>query len=153
MLYRPDKAGDVSSELDDGAGRGKPNPNSALVWEYLGQGEDKMHRSLSSVVIENNLVIAPDRNGIIHCLDARSGVLHWTHNAKAGIYGSPLIVDGKVYVGDEDGDMLILELAQEKRVIAERNFGKPLYSSPVYANGVLFVMTAGDLYAIRESRR
>lgn len=149
----PMKREDVSSELDDGTGQGKPNPNSALVWEYLGRGQDKMHRSLSSVAIDNNLVIAPDRNGLIHCLDARSGEVQWVHNAKAGIYASPLIVDGKVYIGDEDGDFLILELAREKTRIVERNFGKPIYASPVYANGVLYVMTAGDLYAIRDSRR
>ncbi len=29
----PTKSGDVSPELDDGPGKGKPNPNSAVVWE------------------------------------------------------------------------------------------------------------------------
>lgn len=32
------KRGDISSELDDGTGQGKPNPNSGLVWEFVNRG-------------------------------------------------------------------------------------------------------------------
>ncbi|MEW6303105.1 MAG: PQQ-binding-like beta-propeller repeat protein [Verrucomicrobiota bacterium] len=149
----PTKSGDVSSELEDGPGRGKANPNSALVWEYLGEGEERMGRMLASVAIHDDLVIAPDRRGMIHCLDARTGAKQWTHDTRASVWCSPLIADGKVYVGDEDGDLVILRLARQKVRVAEHNLWSPIYASPVYANGVLYVMTSTHVHAIRADER
>ena len=149
----PTRRGDISSELDDGSGRGKPNPNSGLVWEYLGMGGDPMHRTMSSVTIHNNFIVAPDHGGLVHCLDARTGRRYWTHDVAAKIFCSSLIADGKVYVGDEDGDLVVLELSQEKKQLIEHNFSAPIYSSPVYSNGVLYVATYEYLHAIEQERR
>ena len=57
----------------------------------------------------------------------------------AAIWGSPLVVDGKVYLGDEDGDVVVLQAGKEKKLIAEMNMGSSVYSSPVPANGALSV--------------
>lgn len=149
----PMKRGDISSELDDDSGRGRPNPNSGMVWEYLGEGdrdEDRMHRTLASVVIHNGLVIAPDLSGIVHCLDARNGKKLWTHDTKAAIIGSPLIVGDKVYVGTDDGVVFLFELARQKRLIAERDMEQSIESGPAFANGVLYLMNRNSLFAIGE---
>ena len=114
--------------------------------------EDKMHRTVSSVAIHNSLVIAPDSSGLIHCLDAETGKKYWTHDSFAGIWASPLIADGKVYVADEDGDVCIFKLAKQKKLLAEQQFNQLIESSPVYANGVLYVMTRSVLYAIKHQR-
>jgi outer membrane protein assembly factor BamB len=137
------KWGDISSELDDGTGRGKPNPNSGLVWEFVKRGdnnEDKMHGSLSSVAVHNSLVIAPDSAGLVHCLDAETGKKYWTHDSYGGIGGSPLIADDKVYVANEDGDVNIFKMAKQKKLLARREFYNAIDSSPVYANGVLYAI-------------
>lgn len=149
----PSKRGDISSELDDGAGGGRPNPNSGLVWEYLGEGkgeEERMNRTLASVVIHKGLVIAVDASGIVHCLDSRNGKQLWQHETDAAIHGSPLIVGGNVYVPTEDGDVLILELAHEERLIATRYMNGPIEAGLVYANSTLYAMTRHTLYAIGE---
>src|SRR5690606_31369169 len=67
---------------------------------------------------------------------------------RARLLGSPLIVDGKVYLTTGDGDLLIFALSKEKRVLASYNFGQYLFSSPVFANGVLYVTAGQHLYAI-----
>ena len=46
--------------------------------------------------------------GFVHCLDAETGKLYWTYDMKAHMWGSTLVADGKVYVGDEDGDFVVL---------------------------------------------
>ncbi len=149
----PSKRGDISSELDDGAGGGRPNPNSGLVWEYLGEGkseEERMNRTLASVVIHKGLVIAVDASGFVHCLDARNGKPFWRHDTFAAIYSSPLIVGGSVYVANQDGKVSIFELAREKRLIATHSTNDAIESGLVYANSALFVMTRDTLYAIGE---
>jgi outer membrane protein assembly factor BamB len=111
-----------------------------------------MHGSMSSVAIYNSLTIAPDSAGLVHCLDAETGKKHWTHDTDAGIWASPLIVDGKVYVAYEDGTLFVFELAKQKKLLAQREFDNAIESSPVYANGVLYVMTHRVLYAIKHQR-
>ena len=72
----------------------------------------------------------------------------WELDLLAAVWGSPFVVDGKVFIGDEDGDLVILKAGPNKDLIFETNFGNTLYSTPVVANGILYVMTRSHLYAI-----
>jgi precorrin-6B methylase 2 len=101
------------------------------------------------VAIHDGLVIAPELSGFVHCLDAETGERYWTHDVLDSILSSPLIVDGKVYVGDEDGEVCIFELSKEKKVLGERIMPNFVYSSPVFANGVLYIAAQNQLYAIQ----
>lgn len=121
---------------------------SALIWDYRG-----IHRSISTVSIdpETGLLFVGDFSGFVHCLDAETGQLHWTHDMKAHMWGSTLVADGKVYVGDEDGDLVVLAATREKKVLSECNLGAPIYSTPVVANGVIYVGCNTHLYAFHDS--
>ncbi len=98
------------------------------------------------------MVIAPDASGYIHCLDARTGAPYWVHDARDQIIGSPLIVDGKVYVPTDAGTTVVLALAREKKVLAENEAPEAIRSTPVFANGVLYLASDTKLYAIRAGR-
>jgi hypothetical protein len=39
------------------------------------------------------------------------------------------VVDGKLYVGDEDGDVVVLAADKTKKVLSEVNVGAPVYST------------------------
>lgn len=123
---------------------------SALIWEYRG-----IHRSISTVSIDPaaGLLFVGDFSGFVHCLDAETGKHYWTHDMKAHMWGSTLAADGKVYVGDEDGDFVVLAAAKEKKVISETNLNASIYSTPVIANGVIYVGTQTHLYALYDSAR
>ena len=68
----------------------------------------------------------------------------------AASWGSPLIVDGKVYIGDEDGDICIFALGKEKELLAEINMGNSVYSTPIVAGDTLYIANRSHLFAIRE---
>ena len=147
----PTKRGVFSNELDERLGRRRPNETSGFVWEYVGEGDrdqDRMHRTLSAVVIHKGLVIAPDLSGgIIHCLDARNGKTVWTHDANAALFASPLIVGDKIYVAADDA-VIVLELSREKRLLARHEMNDAIEAGPVFANGVLYLTTRNSLFAI-----
>ena len=59
-------------------------------------------------------------------------------------------MDGKVYLGNEDGELVILKAGKEKEEIATVEFPTPIFSTPVVANGVLYIMTQSHLYAYQQ---
>ncbi|HUG93262.1 MAG TPA: PQQ-binding-like beta-propeller repeat protein, partial [Planctomycetaceae bacterium] len=169
----PTKTGDLSAELAvDAAGeviphrrmqaidpakgeRAVANPGSGLVWEFTERGddfEDAMRRSVSSVAVHKGLVVAVDFDGLVHCLDARTGEKHWTHDVFARVLGAPLIVDDTIYVADDDGRLTMHKLGTEKQVLGEISHDSAAYCAPIFANGVLYVATLRRLYAIRDEQ-
>jgi len=116
------------------------------IWSY-----DKINRSISTVSIAEGLLYVGDYAGNIHCLDADTGEVYWVHPTEAHIWSSTMVADGKVYVGTEDGDVWILTAGKERQVLNRINLGAPVYSSPIVANGVLYVASQTHLYAIQES--
>ena len=78
------------------------------------------------------------------------GEPHWVHDTFAAVWASPLIADGRLYLGDEDGDVVVLKPGKEEVVIAETNLGSSVYSTAVPANGVLFLASRNQLFALQQ---
>jgi outer membrane protein assembly factor BamB len=140
----------------------RPNPNSAALWHYAhadanGNGktefEETMHRTCGTAAIKDNLLFIADFSGLVHCLDATTGEPHWTHDMLAASWASPLIVDGKVYIGDEDGDICVFELSPKLNLISEVNMGSSVYSTPIVANNVLYISNKDHLFAIEADKK
>ena len=127
----PTKRGDITKD--------------GLVWHY-----DKIRRSISTPAIKDGIVYQADFSGFLHALDAKTGQVYWTHDVFAAVWGSPMLIDGKIYLGDEDGDVVILQEGKVKKVIAEINMGSSVYSTPVPANGALYIVNRNQLYALKE---
>jgi hypothetical protein len=145
-----------------------PNPNVGVVWHYDAidangnnklDFEETMHRTIGSAAIKDDLLFIADFSGLVHCLDAKKlssagkPVVYWTHDMFAASWGSPLIVDGKVFIGDEDGDITVFELSSKKKIINEINMLNSVYSSPVAANDTLFISNKSTLFAIKQGAR
>jgi outer membrane protein assembly factor BamB len=117
------------------------------IWSF-----DKINRSISTVSITpEGLLFINDFSGYTYCLDAETGQHYWTHDHQSHIWGSTLVADGKVYVGNEDGEFLILAASKEKKEIFRTQLGAPIYSTPVVANDALYVASNRHLFAIRKN--
>ena len=150
--------GNISFEIVGAAGKIELNPNSGLIWRFGSVGGEKkgpaaFYGSLGNFAIHDGLAHCPDFAGYVNCLDARTGQLHWKHDVRAEIMGTPLIVDGKVYVNCEDGMVRLFNLSKEKSVLGEIDMDDSLFVSPIFANGVLFLGTRTRLYAIAGAEK
>ena len=116
---------------------------TGLVWHY-----DKIRRSISTAAVHDGIVYFADFSVFLHALDAKTGQVYWTHDMFAAVWGSPLVVEGRVYLGDEDGDITILQAGRELKVIGEMNMGSSVYATPVPANGSLFISGRNQLFAL-----
>ncbi|HEV7904381.1 MAG TPA: PQQ-binding-like beta-propeller repeat protein [Pyrinomonadaceae bacterium] len=121
---------------------------TGLVWHY-----DKIRRSVSTPAIRDGIIYQADFSGFLHALDAKTGQVYWTHDLFAAVWGSPISIDGKIYIGDEDGDITIMQEGKTKKIIAEGiSMASSVYSTPVPANGTLFIANRNQLYAIAEQK-
>lgn len=116
---------------------------SGKVWEYK-----KIGHVLGTPSVADGLVVVGDFAGILYCFDATNGQLYWSHDTESRIWGSTLVADGKIYAGNEGGALLVLAESKEKKVINTVTFEGAIYSSPVVANGVMYIATETYLYAI-----
>ena len=117
------------------------------LWHY-----DKIRRSISTGAYYNGLLFYADFSGFLHCLDAKTGAAYWTHDMLAAVWGSPMVIDGKVYLGDEDGDVVVLEASKMKKLIAESSLGSSVYATPVPANGAIFIANRNQLWALEVKK-
>lgn len=119
---------------------------SALLWSY-----DLKDHSCSTPAVHDGLVYAADCGRMIHCVDAETGRVCWTHQTKGDIWASPLIADGKLYVGTNRRDFWIMAAGREKEVLSTIQMDSAVSGTAVAANGVLYVTTMRKLYALQKT--
>ncbi|MDB5311471.1 MAG: outer rane biosis protein BamB [Gemmataceae bacterium] len=194
----PTKKGDISDEIAaeqksaDGKVtiEGKPNPNSCKVWMYGGDEKRpfavrdfKFGRTMCTACIVDDVLYLGELPGYVHCFNAKTGEHYWQYDTKSAMWGSCYYADGKVLIGNDNGDLYVWrhdktpaqiddldekapnqkaarEFRQKKRkeiedkyLLAKIEFDAPVRSNPVVANGVLYVMTEKTLYAIKTKAK
>lgn len=115
------------------------------IWHF-----QKIRRSISTAAVKDGLIYLADFSGFLHCLDAKTGELYWTHDMFAAIWGSPMVIGDKVYLGDEDGDIAVMEHSKTFKLVSEQNMGSSVYATAVPSNGAIFIMNRNQLYALQE---
>lgn len=147
----------------------RPNPNSAVVWEYSVDDrdgdkdiafEEQFHRSIGTVAIRDGVLYIADFSGLFHCLDAKTGKVNWVYDMLSAAWGSPLIVEDKVYIGDEDGEISVFRHAADPSeamreedgemvpFYGTRNMGASVYGTPIVAGNVLYIGNQTHLFSI-----
>jgi len=124
------------------------NKNSGLVWHYGGKAPENYNRNylfgrtMSTCAVQDGLCYAADYDGYIYCLDANTGEKYWEDRLGADTWSSPYWVDGKIYIGTENGTVRIYQHGKTKNLLGTINTGaEAVRATPVAVGGVLFVMT------------
>ena len=166
FVFRIDatKKGDVSEDLGERGKAGTPNPNSGLIWKYGGaeiaapevdpkktNEKSIFHRSISTAAIGDGMVFIADMTGFVHCIDWKTGLRNWRHDLRDNVWGSALLVDQKILLGSEEGQLLIFDATKadpgKPQRIDTENYSS-IYSTPVIANGKLFIVDRTMLYVV-----
>ncbi len=123
---------------------------TAVVWKKSGA---EFNRTMSTASISDGLLYIADLSGFVYCYDLATGEQHWKYDAFAAIWGSTFVADGKVYIGDEDGDIAVLKAGKKMELLAEVNMGAAVYTTPVAKDGVIYVASRTHLFAIKDGMR
>jgi len=114
-----------------------------VVWSYPLE-----KHVLSTPAILNDLIFITDAGRKVHCLEIKTGKPFWVHETDGEFWGSPMVADGKLFVGTRRGDFWIFEAEKEKKVLCRTQLGSPVSATPMAANNTLYLSTMRDLYAV-----
>ena len=115
------------------------------IWSYK-----KIGRTMGTVSIADGLLYIADFAGVLHCLDADTGNVCWTHDMKERTWCSTLVADGKVYIGTERRALWIFRAGRTKEVLARVKVKSRISSMATVSNGVLYIPSNKYLHAVRK---
>ena len=84
----------------------------------------------------------------VHCLDARTGKVHWQRRLPGGYSASPVYGAGHLYFQSEDGVGTVLEAGKTFRQVSRNEIGERTLASYAVADGAIFLRGARRLYRI-----
>ena len=77
----------------------------------------------------------------------RTGKPCYVYDTKAEAWGSTLVADGKLYFGNQK-ELYIMAAGRAPKLLNKIRLGSPVYSTPIVANGVLYVASQHYLWAV-----
>jgi outer membrane protein assembly factor BamB len=108
LAKKPDNKEKDLSIIGDAVDPKSPqNKDSGLVWHFGGEINPKpdegreyyFGRTMSLATIHDDLLYIADLDGVVYCMDAKTGKKYWDYDCKTEIWASPYWVDGKVLIG------------------------------------------------------
>ena len=108
----------------------------------------------ASPVMDAERLYSVDNSAIVGAFDLKTGALLWQKTLGTLQKGSPVLADGKLYVGTENGKFFILKpSATGVEVLDDDLLGtaqepEPIIASPIVANGRVYVTSMEHVYAI-----
>jgi outer membrane protein assembly factor BamB len=120
------------------------------VTEHLWKRTDTGTFVPSATVWQQNVYLVRDR-GEVECLNPQTGQTIWKDNlprASANIYGSPVIVGGKLYAVREDGALFVANVDGKFELLAENHMDERVIATPVALGNRLLVRGEKNLICL-----
>jgi outer membrane protein assembly factor BamB len=139
FAVRADARGDITPP----AGKTSAGP---VVWSRTGRGP-----YMPTPLVYKGIVYVLANNGVFDAYDLASGDEIYRQRLDQvgnGFSASPVAADGKIYLSNEDGDILVVEAGRTFRQLAMNEMGDLTMATPALSSGVMFVRTATSLVAI-----
>jgi outer membrane protein assembly factor BamB len=121
------------------------------LWRY----EKNFTSVIPSVLAYQGVLYVVRNGGILTTHDAATGqVVKAARMAGAlgGYSSSPVAAGGKVWIGSEEGKLVVVKAAGEWEVLAVNDLGEGIYATPALAGGVIHLRTEEALYAFASLR-
>jgi outer membrane protein assembly factor BamB len=143
FVMRPGGRGDLS--LKEGE-----TSNGSVAWSRPTGGS-----FLPTPLAYRGVLYVLANNGVLDAYDLKTGDGIYRQRLPAigsGFSASPIAADGKIYLPNEDGEMLVVSAGREFRHIATNTMGELLMATPALSGGVMYVRGLHSVFAIGAKR-
>jgi outer membrane protein assembly factor BamB len=135
--------GDVS--LGDGQ-----TSSAAVAWSKTGRGS-----YMPTPLAYQGILYVLANNGVFDAYDLQTGEEIYRQRLEgvgSGFSASPVAADGKIYLSNEDGEMLVIQAGRTFKLLATNSMGELLMATPALSNGTLFVRSSTSISAISATK-
>jgi outer membrane protein assembly factor BamB len=102
----------------------------------------------SSLLWYRGLVYAWMDNGVLVCLDGKTGDELYRERLGAAANSSPIASDGHLFVSDNDGKTFVVQAGRDFKLLATNLLGERITASPAITGRWLLYRTDSHLYCI-----
>jgi outer membrane protein assembly factor BamB len=139
FAVRPSARGDLTL--------GKNSTSSdAVPWSKTGRGS-----YMPTPLVYDGILYVLANNGVFDAYDVATGEEIYRQRLEhlgSGFSASPVAADGKLYLANEDGDILIVRAGRTFEHLGANSMGELLMATPALSEGVMYVRGTGTLFAI-----
>ncbi|HEX6316705.1 MAG TPA: PQQ-binding-like beta-propeller repeat protein, partial [Gemmatimonadaceae bacterium] len=143
FAVRPGSRGDLTLP----AGR---TSSAAVAWSWSGRGS-----YMPTPLAYDGLLYVLANNGVLDAYELATGREIYRQRLPlvgSGFSASPVAADGKIYLSNEDGEMLVVRAGRTFEHVATNSMRELLMATPALSNGVMYVRGASSLFAIGSRR-
>ena len=143
FVLKPGARGDLT--LPDGK-----TSSDAVVWSRTGRGS-----YMPTPLIYNGILYVLANNGTFDAYNLKTGEELYRQRTPvigSGFSASPVAADGKIYLSNEDGEIIVVAAGQKFSHIATNTMGELLMATPALSDGVMYVRSAESLFAIGKRK-
>ncbi|NCF88903.1 MAG: PQQ-binding-like beta-propeller repeat protein [Verrucomicrobiaceae bacterium] len=132
VAVRPNKAGGAKGEL---------------VYDVT-----KSVPLVPSFVVKDDLLFLWTDGGIVTCLEASTGEVHWRERVGRSCYSSPLWIDRRIYGISKRGEVVVLAASREFEELGRVDLCEKTFATPAIAGGVMYLRTQSRLYSLGKAK-
>ncbi len=139
FAVKPGARGDLTLAKD-------ATESAQVAWSKTGRGS-----YMPTPLAYRGIVYVLANNGVFDAYDAKTGKEVYRQRLPlvgSGFSASPVASDGKIYLSNEDGEMLVIEAGATFKHIATNSIGEMLMATPALSDGVMYVRGVSTLFAI-----
>jgi len=125
-----------------------PSGSGDVSKTHIKYQRDKTLPYVPTPVAYNKHVYLWNDNGVVSCIEAKTGRNIWTKRVGGKYSGSPVCIDGKLYAISEKGNVVVIAASPKYRFIAKTSLGDPSHATPAVANGRLYLRTFHSLICL-----
>ena len=134
LAVKPSGTGDITGNIAWQMAKGAPNTPTPII-------------------VGDELYMLSDQ-GMLSCLDAKTGAVHWSERIKGGAFSSsPICADGLLYFTSETGVGQVVKPDKAKLdVVGESDMKAKTYATPLPADGALYLRTESALFKFAAAK-
>ena len=120
--------------------------SDTVIWSRTGRGS-----YMPTPLIYNGILYVLMNNGTLDAYNLKTGQEIYRQRLPvvgSGFSASPVASDGKIYLSNEDGEILIVSAGEKFAHVATNSIGELLMATPALSDGVMYVRSAASLFAI-----
>jgi len=120
--------------------------SEAIAWSVRGRGS-----YMPTPLAYNGILYVLANQGVLDAYNLQTGEELYRQRLPvegSGFSASPIASDGKLYLSNEDGEMLVVAAGKQFAHLATDSMGEMLMATPALSEGVMYVRSSASLFAI-----